>query len=208
MAIFLRDQKVRDINISEDKLRLIDKLFKERASSYNLSLGSNLDPDDTRQAFIYFTIRFDGKGYRVYKIEDLLQHFQQADEVERVIFTLETGESLLSNRRMGTVMELWLDKKDADSCFLSVTADDENFVNLAFAGIQDILGKCKNKNSWVRSYPTELFIQIVGVTFGFLISIWGAQQISLKLAIPNSFIISFAFFLLIFSNRVIVKSGV
>jgi DNA-binding transcriptional MerR regulator len=88
-----------------------------------------------------FTIRFDGKGYRVYTLEDLLLHFQQAKEVERIIFSLETGQSILTNRNTGTVMELRLDQKNPNSCTVLVTSDDRDWVDASFAAIQDILSK-------------------------------------------------------------------
>ncbi len=60
--------------------------------------------------------------------------------------------------------------------------------------------KCKNQNAWVRTAWTHLVVQIIGVTLGFILSLWAAVKISPKLAIENAFVISFLFVLLIFSN--------
>lgn len=198
MANFLRDQQITNITINEYKIRQISTLFINRAQYFNTAIPGNSEP--AKKALLYFTIRFDGKGYRVYNLDELLSYFQQAKEVERIIFTIETGESLLSNRKVGAVVELGLDHKNPNACFLTVTSDDKDMVDASFAAIQDVLSKCKNKNGWVRTAWTELLIQIIGVSFGFFISLWGALKFSSKLAIQNSFVICFLFILLIFSN--------
>lgn len=198
MAYFLRDQHVTNLTVDEDSLRHINTVFESRERAINTNVPEN---DNTGQrAFLTYIIRFDNKGYRVFSLEELLRYFHQAKEVERLIFTVETGESLRSNRQLGTFLELRLDEKDPNNCLLTVTSNDGDWVDSSFSAVQDVLAKCKNKNGWVRTAWTQLAVQIIGVTLGFILSLWAAVKISPKLAIENAFVISFLFVLLIFSN--------
>ncbi len=184
--------------MDEDSLRQINAVFESRHVAINAGVPTN-DPAEKR-ALLTYIIRFDNKGYRVFSIEEFLRYFHQAKDVERVLFTIETGESLRSNRQVGTYMDLRLDEKDANSCFLAVTSDSGDWVDASFSAVQDVLDKCKNMNGWVRTAWTQFAVQIIGVIFGFVLSLWAAVKISPQLAIDNSFVISFIFVLLIFSN--------
>ncbi len=198
MAHYLRDQQVAHVSITEDSLIQLSALFTERAETLN-TLLTEVDATDKR-AFLTYIIRFDNKGYRVFSIDDLLKYFREAKSVERVLFTIETAESLRSNRVIGTLMELRLDEKDPTSSFLTVTSDDKDWVDASFAAVQEALFKHKNRNSWARSAWTAFGVQLGGVTVGFLLSLWAAARISPKLAIENAFVLAFLFVLLIFSN--------
>lgn len=198
MAHFLRDQQITNLSITEGNLSQISSAFADRAMMLNSNVPDN---DNTgKRAFLSYIIRFDNKGYRVFSIDDLLRYFRQAKTVERVLFTVETGESLQSNRQIGTFLELRLDEKDPNTCFLSVTSDDKDWVDASFSAVQDTLAKCKNQNGWVRTSWTVFGVQLVGVTLGFILSLWAAAKIAPRLSIENSFVFSFLFVLLIFSN--------
>ncbi|HHT9910527.1 TPA: hypothetical protein ACT9LC_001693 [Legionella pneumophila] len=198
MAHFLRDQQITNVTISEEMIKQISALFVSRTTSFNMAIP--VANDESKKALLSYTIRFDEKGYRVYSIDELLQYFQQAKEVERILFTLETGESLRSSRNIGAVMELKFDQKNPNNCSLMATSDDKDWVDASFSAVQDILIKCKNKNGWIRTAWMELVVQIAGVALGFFISLWAAVKISPKLTVENSFVICFLFVLLIFSN--------
>jgi len=198
MSYFLRDQYVTNVSVDEDSLRQINAVFEGRERAINTDVPEN---DNTgKRAVLTYIIRFDNKGYRVFSLVDLLRYFHQAKGVERVIFTVETGESLRSIRQLGTFLELRLDEKDPNGSSLTVTSNDGDWVEASFSAVQDVLVKCKNKNGWVRTAWTQLGVQIIGITLGFILSLWAAVKISPKLAIENSFVISFLFVLLIFSN--------
>ncbi len=198
MAHFLRDKFVANLTVDEDSVRQINATFERRT----IGINADVPEGDTtgKRAFLTYVIRFDGKGFRVFSIDELLKYFHQAKEVERVIFTVETGQSLISNRQNKTFMELRLDAKDPNTCTLTVTSDNRDWVEASFGAVQDTLEKCKNMNGWMRTPWTTLIVQILGVTVGFLLSLWAAVRISPKLAIENSFVFSFLFALLIFSN--------
>lgn len=198
MAHFLRDQQIANASITEENLIQLSALFSERLGTLNAHL-TETDLADKR-AFLTYIIRFDNKGYRVFSIDDLLKYFRLAKAVERVLFTIETAESLRTNRAIGTLLELRLDEKDPNSSFLTVTSDDKDWVDASFAAVQEGLAKYKNRNHWARSAWTAFGVQLVGVTLGFLLSLWAAAKIAPKLAIENAFVFAFLFALLIFSN--------
>jgi len=199
MAHYLRDERATNLSINADNLAQLGAVFAERANSLNDNVPSE-DDDNVKKAILSYIIRFDNKGYRVFSLEELLRCFHQAKEVERVLFTLESGESLRTNRQTGTYLELRLDEKDPGTCFLTVTSDNKDWVDASFSTVQDILTKCKNKNGWARTAWIQFGVQIVGVILGFVLSLWAAAKIAPKLAIENSFILAFLFVLLIFSN--------
>lgn len=198
MGHFLRDQHVANLSITADNIMQISEVFADRAGMMNANFPENDDTD--KRAILSYVIRFDNKGYRVFSVADMLRYFYQAKAVERVLFTVETGESLRSSRQIGTVLELRLDEKDQNTCFISVTSDDKDWVDASFSAVQDVLVKCGNRNGWVRTTWTAFSVQIVGVTLGFILSLWAATKIAPKLSIENSFVFSFLFVLLIFSN--------
>ena len=196
MATYLRDEQLQNLTITSDRLRQIDAAFQSRfraVPEFARQEGNN-------KAFLFYVIRFDNKGYRVFSIEDLISYFQQADHVERVIFAIESGASIQSNRNVGTYMELRLDAGDKNLCHLVASADIADWVDASFSAIRETLEKCKNRHSIVRNDWSALSIQIGGVLVGFLVSIWAAVLISPFIDIDNSFFITFLFVLLVFSN--------
>ena len=198
MAHYLRDEWISNLSINADNLAQLSAVFADRAVTLNASVPEN--DDGSKKAFLTYIIRFDNKGYRVFTLEDLRRYFQLAKEVERVLFTVETGQSLRSNRQIGSYLELRLDEKDPTSCLLTVTSDDKDWVDASFSAVHDVLTKCKNKNGLARTAWTQFGVQIIGVTLGFILSLWAAEKIAPKLAIENSFVFAFLFVLLIFSN--------
>lgn len=198
MAHFLRDQHISNISITEENLIQLSALFSERREALNISLSDEEMTD--QRAFLTYIIRFDNKGYRVFSVDDLLKYFRLAKSVERILITVETVESLRSSRAIGTSLELRLDEKDPNTSFLTATSDDKDWVDASFSAVQETLAKYKNRNRWVRTAWTAFGVQLVGVILGFLLSLWAATKIAPKLTVESSFIFSFLFVLLIFSN--------
>lgn len=198
MAHYLRDQQISNISITEDHLVQLSSIFEEREKMLNEIAETTKIQDD--EAILMYIIRFDNKGYRVFTIDELLRYYRQAKSVERVLITVETSKSLRNNRLSGCFMELRLDEKDSQTSFLNVTSDDKDWVDASFSAVQDVLDKYHNRNRWVRTAWTTFGVQLVGVTLGFLLSLWAATKLAPKLAIENAFVFSFLFVLLIFSN--------
>lgn len=198
MARFLRDIRISNIVITEASIRQISEVFAARAELLQAAAIDAAKEDGV--TFLTFILRFDDKGYRFFSLDDLMPHFQRAEKVERLIITIETGESLKHNRVVGEHLELRLDKYDPSACTLSVTSDKSDWVDASFAAVQEVLTKCRTRNGWARSMWSTLSIQLMGVVAGFCLSVWAAVRVSEKLSIENAFVISFLFALLVFSN--------
>lgn len=198
MAKFLRDEFIYNVSIKEDMLIQLSEVFVARGAPL-LEIAENSD-DDKKKPFITFILRFDNKGYKLFSIDELLHHFRRAEKIERLIITLETGESIASSRMIGDYLELRLDKNNNENSFIQVTSERQDWVDASFSSLKEVLERCSNKNGWARSTWSTLIIQLFGVITGFGISLWAASKISETLNIDNSFIISFLFVLLLFSN--------
>ncbi len=146
------------------------------------------------------TIRFDQKGYRIFDRERTLEQFKEATFVERLIFDLNSIESIRIGNASGSYCNLRLDTNESVRCFLTVSSDDEDWLNSTFAAVKDILARCKNRNGWIRNPVAGLTLRIFGLLSGFVFSLWAATLISPNLKIENAFLISFILVLLVFSN--------
>ena len=196
MAQFWRDQQVKNLSLSEEALAHFNTIFEARRASLATAAGVN----DDKRPHLSYTLRFDGKGYRLFSITELLQHFAQATQVERVIMTLETLESLRSNRAVGDFVDLRLDAGDMNNCMLVVTSDDKDTVEATFANLQAALKKYQTRNGWARTAGTSFGVQIIGLLVGFLLSLWAAYRIAPAVTLENAFVITFILALLVFSN--------
>jgi len=195
MATFLRDERLQNLTITAERIAQIDAAFRSRYRSV-----PELSKEEDNAVFSFYVIRFDNKGYRVFSLDELLSYFEQADFVERIIFTIESGISVRSNRNAGTYMELRLDTGDANACHLVASSDDPDWVDASFSAVKEAVFRCRNRHSLIRNDWSVLSIQLAGVLAGFFLSLWAAVLISPALNIDNSFFISFLFVLLVFSN--------
>ncbi|MFZ1292232.1 MAG: hypothetical protein WAR79_19210 [Melioribacteraceae bacterium] len=210
MSQFLRDEVIKNINIDESSLDILNQYFVSNAIKIRDSLVDNPE-NEKKIPILNYVIRFDNKGYRLFDFQEILKFYNQANKVERIIFTLESSESISSGRNSGSYLELKLDTYDLNNCYLVASSDDEDWVDLVFNGIQEILNKFHNKSRFVQNYWTIFVVQIFGVMLGFVLSLWAAIKISPYLSIENAFVISFLFIFLIFANswtllhRLIIK---
>lgn len=198
MASFLRDEQVSNLTINSEAISNIANVLTARLTTMPELLKRK--DGESPNVFLSYTIRFDQKGYRLFDKEQLLDSFNQASDIERVIFELTCGEALSSNRAIGSFLELRLDKGENVPCFLTVSSDDVDWMNGSFSAVKEELYKYRNRHSLVRNTWVELLIQMAGVFIGFLISLWGASKIAPNLTIENAFLISFILVLLVFSN--------
>jgi hypothetical protein len=210
MAQFLRDEFIKNINIDEDAIEMLNQYFINKATKANESISEI--PDKERKKLIpSYIIRFDNKGYRFFEFSEIMKFYNQASDIERIIFTLESMESYSSNRNTGSYIELKLDSKDSSNCYLVASSDDENWVDSVFTGVKELINKFRNKSRFVQNSWTIFFVQIFGVILGFVLSLWAALKISPYLSLENAFVISFLFIFIIFSNlwtflnRLIIK---
>jgi|GEM_PF-716963 len=204
MARFLRDIRVSNVTISENILRLVHELLIERCVAVNTAIEQRKDLTDEEKAdeklSLFYVIRFDNRGYRLHDPDEAMRYFQQAGEVERVIFTLDSAQSERTGRNYGTYFELRLDAKDENNCYIQASSDDGDVVDAVYNGLLEVLEKGKNKNGWVRNTWTQLVVQILGVGLGFLLSLIAAIKAAPHLDVENAFVLTFIFAFLIFSN--------
>ncbi len=198
MAQFLRDAYLKNVRVTEDTLSQLNEVFINRGKPLIDAATHQKNAD--KKPYLTFIIRFDGKGYRLFSLEELIRYFKRADEVERIVITIETPESLRSNRIIGEHLDIRFDKAEENNCCISVTADDSDWVDASYSAVTEIVNKHKTRNGWARSGWSTLTIQLLGVIAGFSLSLWAASRISPSLSIENAFVITFFFALLIFSN--------
>lgn len=198
MAFYLRDQHVTNVSMDAGALTQINSVFSERFAQLQAELKENMP--QVKQAFFSYIIRFDNKGYRVFSLEELMRYFNQAREVERIIFTVESGDAISSNRSLGAFLELCLDAREPARCVLSASSDNKDWAEASFAAVHEVLAKCRTRYGLARSPWTSLGVQILGVIVGFIVSLWLAFKVAPNLKIENSFVLAFLFTLLVFSN--------
>lgn len=195
MAFYIRDQHVQSLSFDVESLTQVNSVFTERFTQ----LREELAPAG-KDSFFTYIIRFDNKGYRVFSLDELLRYFNQANKVERVIFTIESSDAISTSRNTGAYLELCLDAQEPARCTLVSSSDTKDWAEASFAAVHEVLARHKTRNSIARNRLTELMVQLMGVAIGFLASLWLAFKISPNVRVENGFIISFLFILLVFSN--------
>ncbi len=195
MGQFLRDQRIKNVSIDLAALRQLNDIFVARWQAHNGSV-----PEGPARAVPSYVIRFDEKGYRFVNFDDVVKCFLEARHVERVIYTIDSGLHRQSSGLLGVNCELRMDAKDQNLCWLTVTADNKDWVDTTFAAFSEALAGQHNWNGLVRTAWTGLLVQLLGVVIGFVFGIWAAVKVSPRLAIDNAFAITLVFALLIYSN--------
>lgn len=195
MGQFLRDQKVKNVGIDESTLDRLNDAFAARVALHNVGLQAN----DSAIAVLFYIIRFDEKGYRFVTFDDVKKCFREARDVERIVFTVDSGLNRSAGPILGTNCDLRLDK-DPNACWLTVTGDSKDWVDVTFVNITEVLGGQKTWSRLIRTPWTGLLIQLAGVLIGFVLSLWAAQKIAPLLNIDNAFVVVLFFSLLIYSN--------
>lgn len=193
---FYRDQKIASVTIDEG---LIQRLAQAFQSMYD-GVRMGLTDEQKNEWFFTMIIRFDGKGFRLLSVSDLLDHFRHAQKVERILFTIENSMSLRSNRVTGQFLELKLDAFNPDNCNLSVLAISKAEMDLAFNNVNEIIVPARNYHRHLRSAPIRLFVQLLGVVAVFALGLWAASRLQAKLVVENAFLFAFLFVFVIGSN--------
>lgn len=193
---FYRDQRIASVTVDES---LIQRLAQAFQAMYD-GVREGLTDDQRNDWFFTMIIRFDGKGFRLLNVNDLLDHFRHAQMVERILFTIENGISLRSNRATGQFLELKLDAFNPDNCSLAVLAVSKANMDLAFNNVDEILFAARNYHRHLRSTPVRLFVQLLGVIAVFALGLWAASKLQAKLVVENAFLFAFLFVFIIASN--------
>jgi hypothetical protein len=199
LAKFLRDEFLENFTVTEQTLDQINDFLTERETVTNQKLGQE-GAEANQLLLLNYIIRFDNRGYKPNEYSDLKKYYAQANNVERIIFTLNSTQSVNTNRLHGTHFEIKIDAKDSKNTYIQVSSDDGDAVDSVFCGLLEIIKKGKNKNWLVRNTWSQLIVQVLGVAVGFVISLIAGLQATPHINIENSFVITFLFAFLIFSN--------
>lgn len=198
MARFLRDALIKNVSLAETDIEEIFTNFDRLEQGLNASRTPPFSAADTAEST--YIIRFDGKGYRVDSKEDLLFHFRQAKKVERIAFLVETGASFQSNKNHGRSVEMRIDCDTPLNCYLTVTADEQEWTTAQFTTFHELLEKNKNHHHWIRSNVAYFSMQLIAVTACILLSVWAAGKLAPRLSIESPFVFGFIFAFLLLSN--------
>jgi len=198
MAHFLRDEHLKNLTITPDAVRAIFKAFDKAKQKIPTTPGLAVTTPD--QAAFAITIRYDQKGKRLYDLKMLEDHFADASSVERLVFSLDSKDALDRNRLLGAYMEVRLDEMAPNACFLTVSADDDDWVNTQFLTLKEALAPYRNANFLARSAITQPILQLLGVVLLFTLCLWASVRIAAHFEGPYAPILSFLFTMLIFSN--------
>lgn len=199
LANYLRDEHLENFSVTEQTLEQINDFLTEREVSTNENLKEGGTEDD-QLLLLNYIIRFDNRGYKATEFSELQKYYNQANSVERIIFTLDSNLSAKTNRLYGSYFEIKIDAKEPKNTYIQVSSDDRDAVDSVFCGLFEIINKGKNKNWLVRNTWSQLIVQILGVVFGFALSLIAGLKASPHINIENSFVITFLFSFLIFSN--------
>ena len=146
-----------------------------------------------------FTLRYDEQGERTFARDHLLSKYASAHKIERLILNLETEQSLRTNRNTGTFVEVTFDPVNPN-CFLTVTSDDQAWVETIFTRLSAIIDKCRNHNGKVRNGVVHFLIQTVGVALCFFLSIAASRRLAPLILTENSQLLAFLFVFLVSAN--------
>ena len=196
MATYVQDVHLSDVSIDEAAIRALAEVFIARSTKMPTDAGI----ESSDEPLLYFTLRFDDRGYRFFELESLVAHFRSSTRIERLVLTLEAMVSLRSNRSVGTYAEVFLDVNDPTVCKLVVSSDSKDWCEATFAEARAVIARTHNRNWIARARPLQLAVQLLGVIAGFLISIWTAYKAAQHVSIENAFLVVFLFVFLILSN--------
>lgn len=199
MGNYLRDEQISNLTIDSEALSQLATIFQKQSilmPEYNVNRGAG-----ETSFYRFFTIRFDQKGYRLFTSEELLDFFNKAIKVERIVFELYNSTKDIQS---GSYVTLNLDSNKNTLCSLTVSSDNEEWMNCTFTAVKEVLEQYKNYHAVFRNPIVDFLIDILGLLIGFFISVWGATIISPKLTIDNSFLICFLLALILFSNILVL----
>jgi len=198
MSEYLRDESLRNLNMSKDALDELNNSLIKIRDEENATISNN----SSNQRFITATyiIRFDQKGFKLYEYNKAMEYFNSAKEVERFVFQLDSGEHHNSYKRKGKGIEIRFDSKNPNNCLFTVQDDQQVWVDSTFLTLQEVIKKYDNGNKLMRSSFVALSIQVLGVLIGVLFSLWVASKVSHRLSTPYPYGLAFIITLLIFSN--------
>jgi len=199
MAQYLRDQQIENLTITAADIMELNTILVNRLNT----MPERVNPVEGEQVggMLFYTIRFDEKGYRVFNTNQLIQYFNNCTNVERIVCQIESMGplgSLGSSRAVGSYFELRLEADNNANSYVLVSSDDEDWVNLTFNEIAEVLQRKGNNNGRIRKSWLNIPLAFVGLILGFVFSNNIAAIMSDQLSIQYPYLIVYSFTLLCF----------
>ena len=98
MGHYLRDELISNITVTEDLINQLVEILNVRSAALQRVM---LEGEGDNLPLLLITIRFDGRGYRVFTKEDLLRYFHRAKDIERLIIAIESPHQQIGWRVFG-----------------------------------------------------------------------------------------------------------
>ncbi|MBX9297694.1 hypothetical protein K5M33_11520 [Chromobacterium vaccinii] len=194
MAFFMHDQSVQNITLDEASIRQINTIFQRRRESLRAELAE-------QNIYLTYIIRFDNKGYKIFSIDELIQYFNQAKSIDRIVFTIESDLSISTARRTGTYFELFLNSNNTiNSGLIAFSDNHKEWAENSFNETYNILDKFKNSNYFAHHPLSKLAARLISLFILFLLSILITIKIPLNPKLENGKPFAFLLIFLAFSN--------
>lgn len=195
MGRYLRDQMICNIELDLEAIDSICEIVRDRAEEWNSSLTN--EQRDGKEISVCYLIRFDGKGFIVFELEELKKYYEQATNVERIVIN---AYNVVLQRQSPAFLELSLDARNDAACSITASSDDRDWMEASFSNLNEALQKYRTNNGLVRTGWTPFVVQIFGVFIGFLCAIWAASEVYKFIKFESPFAVALLFFILLFSN--------
>ncbi|MCK2167866.1 hypothetical protein [Thalassospira xiamenensis] len=194
MAISIRDRQILNTTIDSELLERLIKIRAGRAQQARelLTIEESLYLDNV--------IRYEGTGITGLENQELLEHFKNANEIERIVLTADCPTSINTNRNFGFAIEIRFDAIRPDNNWLRVSGPDHDWVERTYNELDRAIKQNANFHGFAKSTWCALTIQLLAVATIFYGSFWLSEKISRFVEIDNGKVILFIFLLLIFSN--------
>lgn len=197
MPSFLRDVRVRNVVVSDDALRELHTSFMERIQAHN-----QVTQLEEQKLFAVYVVRFDGRGYRTFSVDEAWNYYKGANSVERVVLAAECQIGMKTNHMVGGQIEIRLDADRNGSSHIIVGGESKDWVEATFLALETSLNRRKNlATSLIRTPWSALLIQLLGVMVGVMLALWLATlSAPLLKGVDYPRAVAFAFWFLVYSN--------
>lgn len=196
MSQYLRDKIFKNLDLKEEAIKELNQELLRIRDKENEGIKDN---NSIKFIQLSYIIRFDRKGFLLYKFDEAMEYFRSAKTVERFVFYLKSIEHSQTSRAKGKSVDISFDALNLNNCFIIVQDDDQGWVNSTFLRIEEIINKFSNINYLARNAWVNFAIQILGVILALLLSLWAAFNFSSK-NVPYSFGLVFITAFLLLSN--------
>lgn len=197
MPSYIRDLMVRNVVLDDDAIQELNATILRRVNALN---SSTQDPE--RQLSQIYVVRFDGRGYRTFSVDEAWSYYKSATRVERVILQAESRTGLNTNHMFGEQIEVRLDTDSQGSSHILVGGDSKDWVETTFSELETVVRRSRSlPTAIIRTQWTALVLQLLGVFAGVLLCLWLATATApfLKdVEYPRA--LAFAFWFLVYSN--------